>query len=131
MAQGLPAQIRHELEQRLRERYAVLREEVRQELMEQDQHDYSDIAGKVHDPGDESVADLISDLELAAIDRNIHEIRAIEGALGRLADGTYGLCQDCGEDIAVERLKAYPTASRCIRCQQRYETEHGGAAPKL
>lgn len=131
MSQALPAQTRQELEQTLRARYAELREEVRQELLEQDQHDYSDIAGKVHDPGDESVADLISDLELATIDRNLHEIRAIESALNHIAEGSYGRCEDCGETIAVERLKAYPTASRCIRCQERYENEHGGAPPKL
>lgn len=131
MAQALPVQTRHELEQTLRTRYAELREEVRQEMLEHDQHDYSDLAGKVRDPGDESVADLISDLELATIDRNIHEIRAIETALGHLAEGTYGLCEDCGEEIAVERLKAYPTANRCIRCQERYEREHGGRPPKL
>lgn len=131
MAQALPAQTRHELEQTLRTRYKALRDEVRQEMLEQDQHDFSDIAGKVHDPGDESVADLIADLELATIDRNISEIRAIETALSHIADGTYGLCEDCGEPVAVERLRAYPTATRCIRCQERFETEHGGAPPKL
>lgn len=131
MTQALPAHTRRELEDTLRARYAQLREEVSRELLDQDQYDYSDIAGKVHDPGDESVADLISDLELAAIDRNVSEIRAIETALDHLADGTYGLCVDCGDTIAVERLKAYPTASRCIRCQERYEKDHGGAPPKL
>lgn len=131
MAQAIPAQIRHELEQQLRARYAQLRDEVRQELIDHNGKDYSDIAGKVHDPGDESVADLISDLELAAIDRNINEIRAIETALSHLAAGTYGVCEDCGGEIALERLKAYPTASRCIRCQEIHETAHGGAPPKL
>lgn len=131
MAKAIPTRTRHELDQQLRARYAELRDEVRQELLEEGQQAYSDIAGKVHDPGDESVADLICDLELAAIDRNLNEIRAIETALNRLADGTYGLCEDCGQTIAVARLQAYPTAIRCIRCQERFETEHGGAPPKL
>jgi len=131
MPEALTPQMQQTLEQRLRTRYAELTDEVRRELLQQDEQRYLDIAGKVHDPGDESVADLISDMELAVIDRNVSEIRAIEGALGRFAEGTYGICSDCGEPIAPARLEAYPTAVRCFICQQRFEQDHGSAAPKL
>jgi RNA polymerase-binding transcription factor DksA len=44
------------------------------------------------------------------------EKRMIEAALGRIADGTFGECVACGEQIAPERLEAVPHAPRCQRC---------------
>jgi RNA polymerase-binding protein DksA len=45
-----------------------------------------------------------------------NEIDAIDTVLARLANGTYGVCSSCGADIAPARLKAQPTATRCINC---------------
>ena len=44
------------------------------------------------------------------------EIRQIDAALARIADGTYGVCVACGEDIAPERLELVPHAARCRNC---------------
>ena len=44
------------------------------------------------------------------------EIRRIQAALGRIADGTFGDCVACGEPISEERLNAVPHAARCKRC---------------
>ena len=49
------------------------------------------------------------------------EIHLIEEALQRMAQGTYGICLDCGEKIAIERLKALPYARYCIRCEDARE----------
>ncbi|MBM7563113.1 TraR/DksA C4-type zinc finger protein [Paenibacillus sacheonensis] len=50
-----------------------------------------------------------------AIDEHLNEqLEEVEAALGRLSDGSYGICETCGEPIPFERLKAVPTASRCI-----------------
>ncbi len=46
----------------------------------------------------------------------LRESRAIHAALGRIADGTYGACVQCGADIAEARLEAVPHAALCIRC---------------
>ena len=46
----------------------------------------------------------------------VHEIRQIQGALKRIAEGTYGICVQCGADIDPKRLKALPIATRCISC---------------
>ena len=74
-----------QLRGRLRHRFDVLREEVRRELVQSDhqQEQYAVLAGDVADPGDESLADLLADLNLAVIDHHINEIRAVEGALLR------------------------------------------------
>jgi DnaK suppressor protein len=55
-------------------------------------------------------------------DRETLRIRKIEQALEDLANGLYGICQHCGEDIAVKRLKANPVARYCITCKTEIET---------
>jgi RNA polymerase-binding transcription factor len=51
------------------------------------------------------------------------EARTVEIAQQRLAEGTYGICIDCAEEIPAERLEAIPEAIRCIKDQNRYEAE--------
>ena len=46
----------------------------------------------------------------------LDELRRIEAALNRIADGTYGICAKCGEDISTERLDAVPYAALCRNC---------------
>lgn len=57
----------------------------------------------------------------AVINQDLEDARDIKAARERLSTGTYGVCIDCGEAIAYERLLAYPTAKRCIHCQRVYE----------
>lgn len=117
---------RKELKKQLKERYFELREEIRQELLRSDEQHFIDLAGLVHDIEEESVADLLVDLDLAIVDMHIEEIRQIDAALIRIAEGKYDRCLDCGDEIPVERLKAYPIATRCRRCQTSYEHSHLG-----
>jgi len=56
--------------------------------------------------------------DLALRERNEIQLEAIEGALQRLDDGTFGTCARCGRPIAAERLEALPWASHCIECQR-------------
>ena len=55
------------------------------------------------------------------IDLHLRELGQIEAARRRAAEGSYGLCEDCGEPIGIGRLEAYPTARRCAACQARHE----------
>jgi len=66
---------------------------------------------------EEQATDLENHGALEAIENSeIHEIHQIREALKRISDGTYGICARCGEDIDPKRLKALPTATRCISC---------------
>lgn len=56
--------------------------------------------------------------------RDQEELRDIEKARERLADGSYGECIDCDKDIPFARLQAQPMAARCIACQEKYERTH-------
>jgi len=56
--------------------------------------------------------------DLALRDRNEQHLAAVEAAILRLDDGTYGACVRCGRPIAPERLDALPWAAHCIDCQR-------------
>ncbi len=47
-----------------------------------------------------------------------HVLTAIDEALGKIDDGTFGLCTRCGNPIAEERLEAMPYATKCIDCKR-------------
>lgn len=115
-----------EFKKMLDKRFYDLREEIRLELLESDNEHYIDLAGQVHDMEEQSVADLLVDLDLAIVDLHIDEIREIDAALMRIASGDYGVCQKCGGDIELERLRAQPVAKRCLPCQELHESTHAG-----
>jgi RNA polymerase-binding protein DksA len=100
----------------------VLVDEVRSEIAESKDADHGDIVDHLpSDEGDESIGDALAELNLVIIDRHVRELRDIDRAFERIRDGTYGCCIDCGDDIAFARLASYPTAKRCIVCQQKQE----------
>ena len=80
---------------------------------------YIDIDGDVAD--DEAIADTIVDTDNEIIGFHLQNARDLNAALDRIQTGVYGVCIDCGTDIANERLSAYPTAKRCIECQSLHE----------
>ena len=91
-----------------------LRQELRDELGQSGNEKYLDLAGSVHDTGDEAAATELIDMQHALIQRHLAELREIEVARGRLAAGTIDECE--------ERLMANPVAVRCIDCQGRFES---------
>ena len=115
-----PSQIAH-LDRALGNRNRELREEIRALLLQSDAEHHRDLAGMVSDVGDESVANLLADLDAAFIDRHVRDLREVEDARQRLAAGTYGVCVRCGQGIGYERLAAYPTAIRCFACEAQHE----------
>ena len=67
-----------------------------------------------------------AEAELAIEDAHSMELRDIEAARARMLQGVYGRCLDCGADIPFARLRAYPTAKRCVSCQDVHEQRRGG-----
>jgi DnaK suppressor protein len=109
----------------LAERHRMLVGEVRAMLEQSGNETYLDIAGRVTDTGDESVADMLADMGAAQIHRHVQELRDIEAAQARLgAKNAYGVCADCGGEIIYQRLTAHPTAKRCIQCQSKREKSY-------
>lgn len=118
------------LRTQLQERLSVLVKEFRQELDSQTNENYADLSAQVRDLGDEAAADVLMDSRLFDLQRDTDEMRDIREALMRMEDGSYGKCMDCGQPIGAERLRAEPTASRCLRCQRRYEQEYEAGNPR-
>lgn len=58
------------------------------------------------------------ELAIRNLDRESNLLRHVRSALGRIQDGTYGVCLHCEEDISIKRLNAVPWTSYCISCQE-------------
>jgi RNA polymerase-binding protein DksA len=124
MTRNLQNEQLESLQAAMRARQTQLREEIRQALIKSDSEHYLQIADSVRELEDESFADLIVDVGLAEIDRDLDELRAIDAALLRVADGSYGFCEACDKPIDVRRLNLTPQALRCIDCQTIFERTH-------
>jgi DnaK suppressor protein len=113
------------LERVLRSRLEDLRIEIRNTLLRTDADRYAVIAEQVHDFKDQALSALLTSVGHAEIARDLNEVRDIETALERMALKQYGECIQCGAHIPSERLWAYPSAKRCLPCQQRHESGPG------
>jgi DnaK suppressor protein len=71
-----------------------------------------------HDPEGATIAFERAQLT-ATLDATRRRIADLDDALGRLAAGTYGVCERCGQPIPAERLAARPSARRCVPCAGR------------
>jgi len=74
------------------------------------------------DPLDRASADSDRIRTLRMRDRESMLIKKIRQSLEDIENGEYGVCRDCGEDISIERLKARPVTSFCIRCKTKRES---------
>jgi len=114
-----------QLAKKLNEEYQALLREVRGELENSgNQHRIDLLNNEPGDSGDESLANALADFNLTVLDRHIDAMRDIEAALQRIKNGEYGVCMDCGDDVAFARLQAYPTAKRCLTCQEKRERDY-------
>lgn len=75
----------------------------------------------VMDDGDLSVVDLAEDISLKQLSTHRETLIKIDIAIRKLEEGTYGICEECGEDISEERLKIMPFAIYCRDDQERRE----------
>ncbi len=74
----------------------------------------------------EKTPDALDEVQLAGerelairnLDRESSLLRQVRGALARIADGSYGVCLHCEEDISLKRLNAVPQTAYCITCQE-------------
>ena len=113
---------RENLARMLSERKQPLRDEIRAGLKRMRTEGYEDLLSGTSDAGDKSVAKLLTDVNNAEVVRDAAELQDIFAAEARLATGAYGVCIDCDAPILYTRLVVYPTAKRCLRCQQIRET---------
>ena len=85
--------------------------------------DMSDEEETFPDPTDRASLESDRNFLLRIRDRERKLIVKINEALARIEEGTFGICEMCGEDISEERLKARPVTTLCIDCKKTQETE--------
>jgi len=85
--------------------------------------DMTDVGGNFPDPTDRASFESDMSYKLRIKDRERKLIPKIKEALERLEDGSYGICEECGEEISEERLLARPVTTLCIKCKTRQEHE--------
>ena len=116
------------------ERYEELKrmlEERRREILGEVQGRMRDVRAEgaaapergVVDAAETSEADIQDDIEFALIQMKSETLHKIEEALGRLENGTYGYCFECGGEISERRLRALPFAVRCRDCEEAREVQ--------
>jgi len=83
----------------------------------------TDLADNFPDPTDRASLESDRNFLLRIRDRERKLILKIKEALERLDNGTFGICEACGEEISEKRLKARPVTTLCIDCKKKQETE--------
>jgi DnaK suppressor protein len=108
------------LERDLRQRLVDIRARLRQ----LDAHTRTEIAADVrrNDLCDSAQAIGMLDAQTMSVERLTLAAQRITETLQRIADGTYGQCEECDQPIPPARLKAVPTATLCVRCQTAAES---------
>jgi DnaK suppressor protein len=74
---------------------------------------------QVADPLDMTQEAAARSLAVQLLDRGSSLVRRLRSAIGRIQDGSYGICLQCDEEIAPKRLSAMPCAELCIHCQEK------------
>lgn len=75
------------------------------------------------DPADRATAESDRAFTLRIRDRERRLIKKIRAAIQRIDDGSFGVCDECGEEIGVPRLKARPVTKLCINCKSKQEED--------
>ncbi len=96
----------------------------KQELMQEVDrtvHHMQDEASNFPDPNDRATQESEFGLELRTRDRERKLLKKIAQAIARIDDGSYGFCEETGEEIGLQRLEARPVATLCVEAQERRE----------
>jgi len=110
-----------ELKQMLEDRRREILSEVQSRIKDVRSEGAGGLTAGVVDAEETSVADIQEDIELALIQMKAETLTRINEALGRLEENTYGRCNECGEEISPQRLRALPFAIRCKDCEEARE----------
>lgn len=116
----LSEELKQELKQRLGEEKTKLTEELKR--IAKPTADPQNYETQIEDIGtdeDENATEVENYVDDLALENNLEtQLKEVDAALERMAKGTYGICENCQQEIDIERLKAYPAARVCIKCKQ-------------
>lgn len=117
----MDAEKKEQLRQRLLERKRKLWAEVRSQIKDGLDEGYQELLATARDEEDQAQVSLLEETQISLIEPKRQELLAIEDALQRLENGSYGICEMCGEPIEPRRLEIMPQVTLCRDCQSRKE----------
>jgi len=119
---GMPRSRYSELKKMLDERRREIQAEVQGKMRGvREEGTWGGKLNEVLDAVESAEADIQEDLEFALVQMKSETLNKINDALGRLEQGTYGNCFECGDEIGEKRLRALPFAVRCKDCEEARE----------
>jgi DnaK suppressor protein len=98
----------------------ILRE-VKEEISKYVSGDNKQLVDTANDEGDWAQIDISEDLSLQRLSAQRKMMYNIDEAVRKIEEGTYGICEDCGEEISEKRLLVIPAATLCVDCQENRE----------
>lgn len=105
----------------LLEKRAEILKEAKEEIKRFQSGENKQLIETVMDDADLSVVDIAEDISLKQLSNHRETLLKIDTALQKLNEGTYGLCEECGEEISEKRLFIMPFAIYCRDCQEHKE----------
>ena len=118
---GLSAERLAEVKERLLGRKRRLWLEVKDQLKSNIGDGYQEMLATARDEEDQATVSLMAETNLTLLGPKRQELEAIEEALTRLENGTYGLCEMCGQPIEPRRLEIMPETPLCRNCMSQRE----------
>ncbi len=118
---GLNPERLAEVKERLLSRKQRLWLEVKQQLKSNIGDGYQEMLSTARDEEDQASVSLLAETHLSLLGPKRQELEAIEEALMRLENGSYGLCENCGLPIEPRRLEIMPETPLCRGCQSHRE----------
>ncbi|MDR3175253.1 MAG: RNA polymerase-binding protein DksA [Desulfovibrio sp.] len=114
------------MEQKDLEYFRALLNDMLAEALQQGEATLEDMTGNNEifaDPADRATMEADRTFTLRIRDRERKLIKKIKAALQRMDDGIFGVCEECGDEIGVPRLKARPVTKLCINCKSKQEED--------
>jgi DnaK suppressor protein len=109
--------------EKIRKDLVDLREKITTGALEVGDRDLRSDREDLLDSGDVATVELNQSFTIRLREREEKLLNKVEAALARLQNGSYGTCEDCGEEIDIKRLMARPVTTLCIDCKSRQEAE--------
>jgi RNA polymerase-binding transcription factor len=114
-------QRRNALQQMLMRKRQEILKEIEESLGQSLTEDQQRRLESARDVGDQALMDLDRELGISLMEMRNRRRQAIDEALTRVNEGTYGICAECGVEISERRLEAVPFAKLCVECQSKEE----------
>ncbi len=104
----------------IKRREAIIRE-AKEEIAKYVSGEARQLVDTALDDGDWAVVDISEDLNLSRLTAQRKTLHDIDESLRKMDEGTYGICEECGEEISEKRLSVLPSATLCLSCQENKE----------